>query len=301
MRGLWRAVWHIIKVLYRAGRRFSENDGTAMAGYLAYTAILSIFPFLIFATALTGLIVGEDRSEAAVAAMFEALPEHVAKTLQPAVSGVLRGDRGGLLTISALASLWVASNGIEALRTAFARAYEVSRNRNFFHNRLLAILMVFVGVAVFAALGVLIVLAPLILEITEELLQRPIPAGVGFARYGIGLGLIWAFLWVLHRILPARPMRAYRLWPGLLVSVAIWMAIATGFSLYLAYAPGYTVTYGTLAGIIITLLFLYLTGIALIFGAEVNAVVNAHLTRDIKAERKARLESKAKAKEAAAR
>ena len=70
-------------------------------------------------------------------------------------------------------------------------------------------------------------------------------------------------------------MRGLNLWPGILASVVIWGAAATGLSIYLAFAPSYTVTYGTLAGVIVTLLFFYLTGVALIFGAEVNAVVNA--------------------------
>jgi membrane protein len=66
-----------------------------------------------------------------------------------------------------------------------------------------------------------------------------------------------------------------RLWPGVLASVLIWSMAATGMSVYLAYAPSYAVTYGTLAGVIVTLLFFYLTGVALIFGAEVNAAINA--------------------------
>ena len=72
-------------------------------------------------------------------------------------------------------------------------------------------------------------------------------------------------------------MRGMRLWPGVAASVIINSAAATGLSVYLAYVPSYTITYGALSGVIVTLLFFYLTGVALIFGAQVNAVVNARL------------------------
>lgn len=271
------------RVLYRAALRFSVNDGAAMSGYLAYTALLALFPFLIFATAIAGRVVGAGGTEAAMAALFEALPAHVVQTLEPAVRQVLEREPPGLVTISALASIWVASNGVEALRTAFERAYEVSRLRAFLLRRLIAALMVLAGVLVFAALGVLIVLAPLILHLVEELSGVSMPAGVDASRYAAGLGLFWGFLWLQHRVLPSRPMGRYRLWPGVLASLVIWMAVATGFSIYLAHAPSYDLTYGTLAGVIVTLLFLYLTGVAMIYGAEVNAVINADLTQRIRA------------------
>lgn len=287
MRRAARPLYRSVRFLARAGWRFAMNDGAAMAGYMAYTALLAVFPFLIFATALAGQIIGEERSAEAMEAMFSVMPSHVAQTLEPAVKGVLRRHDGSLLTISAVASIWVASNGVEAIRTAFERAYEVERVRNYVLRRTIAVLMVFVGVAVFAALGFLIVLAPLLMGIGERVSGVPMPFSVDVTRYIFGFALIWGFLWLLHRVLPARPTGSYRLWPGVLISVIVWMAIATGFSVYLAYAPSYTVTYGTLAGVIITLLFLYLTGVALIYGAEVNALVNAEETARIKAERRA--------------
>jgi membrane protein len=75
-------------------------------------------------------------------------------------------------------------------------------------------------------------------------------------------------------VLPARSLGARRLWPGVLVTTFLWMAAAWAFSVYLSATPTYTVTYGTLAGVIITLMFFYLTGAVIIFGAEVNAAMH---------------------------
>ena len=82
------------------------------------------------------------------------------------------------------------------------------------------------------------------------------------------------FLLIMHRILPGRRLTGCRLWPGVLVTTVLWVAFASGFSIYLSFTPTYTVTYGTLAGVIITLMFFYLTGATIIFGAELNAALN---------------------------
>ena len=78
----------------------------------------------------------------------------------------------------------------------------------------------------------------------------------------------------MHRVLPGRRLKGCRLWPGVLVTTVLWVAMAFGFSIYLSFTPTYTVTYGTLAGVIITLMFFYFTGATIIYGAEVNAALN---------------------------
>jgi membrane protein len=107
----------------------------------------------------------------------------------------------------------------------------------------------------------------------ETFLTLKVPAAVGVARYALALSALSVFLFALHRVLPSRRMRGLSLWPGIFLTMALWMAAAIAFSVYLSYAPSYSVTYGGLAGAIITLLFFYITGAVIIFGAEVNAAV----------------------------
>lgn len=256
-------------------RRFNEDEGSVLAGYLAYSAMLSLLPFLVFATALAGFVVGPENSEAALDTLFSGVPEHVALTLEPVVLEVLGQRRGTVLTLSAIGAVWAASNGIEALRIGLDHAYDVADSRHIAINRLYAILLVLAGFVIFGLLAALIIVAPLAFQLVYAVLEIEIPTRVNLARYAVAFTILWLSLWLMHRVLPSRDMRGLVLWPGILASVVLWGAMALGMSVYLVYAPSYSLTYGALAGVILTLLFFYATGVALILGAQVNAVVNA--------------------------
>jgi membrane protein len=254
--------------------RFSRNDGSAMAGFIAFSGLLSLFPFLIFAATLTGILVGPDRSDTIIESLFDIAPEQLALTLAPVVQDVLSRQSGEVLTLSAVFAIWVASSAVEAFRIAFDRAYAVPDPRSFIHNRALAILLVFIGAVVAALLGVTILFMPLIQRFLEAHLQRAVPVTAQYVAYFIGVMVFVGFLVIMHRLLPGRVMKGWRLWPGVWITTVLWVAFASGFSLYLSYTPTYTVIYGTLAGVIITLMFFYLTGATIIYGAEVNAALN---------------------------
>lgn len=260
-------------VLREAAKSFDRDDGTALAGYISFSVLLSFFPFLIFATALAGMLVGPEEGRRMVEMLFELTPANIAEAIEPILRDVIEKDRGGVLTISAIGAVWVASSGVEAFRTAFDRAFDVRRPRNFIFRRLIAIAFVFTGAITFSILSVAVVFGPLLIQAAEAFLGVQTPAALGLARYALALGALIAFLFLLHRYLPSRRMRGIRIWPGIVVTVALWMAAATAFSVYLSYAPSYSVTYGGLAGVIVTLLFFYITGAVIIFGAELNAAV----------------------------
>ena len=280
-----RAVKRFFRVIWDAYLGFEVNDGWSMAGFIAFSGLLSLFPFLIFAATLIGILFGETRSESIIEALFEIAPEHVALTLAPVVEEVLEKRSSEILSLSALFAIWVASNAVEALRIAFDRAYQVPDPRGFFHNRALAIGMVFLGAIVAALLGVSIILSPLILQPgAGHHAHAPADRG-GHAQLRFrGAGL--------HRVrLRHAPGAAGTAagarrgsGPGVLMTTVLWVAFATAFSIYLSYTPSYTVTYGTLAGVIITLMFFYLTGATIIYGAEVNAALNRLEARERGAE-----------------
>ncbi len=275
-----RQVRRLLRVIWVAIDRFNRNDGSAMAGFIAFSGLLSLFPFLIFAATLTGIWVGSDRSDSIIEALFEIAPEHVALTLSPVVEDVLSRQSGEVLTVSALFAIWVASSAVEAFRIAFDRAYAVPDPRSFIENRALAILLVFIGAVVAALLGISILFSPLILRLLQQVLMVPVPEIAKYLTYGFGVLVFVGFLLMMHRMLPGRRVKGSRLWPGVVVSTFLWVTAASAFSTYLSFTPTYTVTYGTLAGVIITLMFFYITGAAIIFGAEVNAALNQMGTLD---------------------
>lgn len=263
-----RTLWDIA---HEALTRFDEDDGWAMSGYIAYAALLSIFPFLIFAMALAGRLIGPEDSAAVAHALFDLAPAHVAQTLEPVLSEVLDQRTGGFVTLSALVTIYLATNAVEAFRTAFDRAYDVSEPHGFLRRRLVALLFVVAAAVVFILLGSIIILAPLAVDLAVGWLIEEPPAILLRLRYLVGILFFSAFLFAVHLGLPSRRMPGRVLWPGVAVSTALWLVGAGMFSTYLSYAPSYSITYGALSGVIVTLLFFYLTGAMIIFGAEINA------------------------------
>ncbi|MEM7524515.1 MAG: YihY/virulence factor BrkB family protein [Pseudomonadota bacterium] len=278
-RTMVRRLWAAARVGRAAYTRFNRDDGAAMAGYIAYTVFLSLFPFAIFMSTLAGVLIGPDESALILDALFDLAPAHIAQTLEPVVTEVIGQSRGGLLTFSAVGALWIASSAVEAVRTAFDRAYDAPVVAGFFRRRAIAFAFVFLASLTFAALGVVVILAPLALSLAEEFFGFQRPFGADIVRYALGLAVFALFLMILNRWLPSAPPNWRSVIPGIMVSTILWIAGAVGFSIYLAYAPSYTITYGAFAGVIVTLLFFYLTGAAVIFGAEVNAALLAFRKR----------------------
>ncbi len=263
--------WRAVRLAYA---HFEADEGWTLAGYIAFASLLALFPFMIFAMSLASATVGPTELQALIDMLFELAPANVAGALAPVLRDVLGQDRGGLLTISAAGALWASSNGVEAFRVAFDRAYGAVETRSFLMRRLTGLGFVLLGAVTFALLGFLVVLAPLALRLVQTQLGIDAPVGLTAVRYGIALSAFALFLWLLHLILPSRPTWRIRLWPGILATIGLWLAAALAFSTYLSYAPSYSVTYGGLAGVIVSLLFFYLSGAVIIFGAELNAALN---------------------------
>ena len=272
---LWRWLRHKVwPFLLAVGNRFYEDEGWVLSGHLAFSGMMALIPFLIFATALTGYVIGPEGGQSVLAQLFLTVPDYVARTLEPVVVEVSSKSRGGLLTVSAFGAMWAASNGVEALRVGFDRAYDVEAYRHIAWSWLISIGVVLVGFLLFILLAVLFIAAPILFALIEAWSGTNIPREADLIRYGIGFSVLALSLWGTHWILPSRRMRGLKLWPGIVASLALWSAAASLFSLYLSYTPYYTVTYGTLAGVVIALLFMYFSGAIIILGAEINAIVN---------------------------
>ncbi len=265
-----RGAYRILRAAYT---RFAKDDGVAMAGYIAFSSLLAIFPFLIFSAALIGLLVGPEQNEQAVNTLFRVAPEHIARTLEPVLHEVMV-DRGqGVLTLSILVAIFLASNAVDAFRVAFDRAYDVAKPRGFLLRRLISLAFVFLGAVVAVIMAVSVVFTPLLFQLAERWLDMALPASMGALVFILGVTVFVLFLIALHRILPSRATKGRRIWPGIMVSLILWLLGAVAFSIYLSLVPTYAVTYGALTGVMVLAMFFYLTGVAIIFGAEVNAVL----------------------------
>jgi membrane protein len=271
----WRWLLGCVSVPHEATRCLVSHEGLEMSGYMAFTAILSLFPFLIFAVALAGFIGSAEGAEIVVTSLFTYAPAEVAAVLAPAVRSVVAERRGDLLTFGIVFALWSSSSGIEAFRVLLNRGYEVRETRPAWRLRLQSVVFVIVGALVLVTISVAIVLGPLIDRLVA-FLGGAEAVGEGIwvlIRYGAAIGITTVSLIALHAFLPNRHMRLCEIWQGTLLTVALLLAGAYGFSLYVENLPSYDLTYGSLGGMILTLLFFYISAIFFAFGAEINAAV----------------------------
>ena len=263
------------KIPYQASWRLvMEDEGLELSGYIAFTAFLSLFPFLIFLAALAGFLGDEDMADDFVEAMFRFMPEDVARTLAPAVGEVLGSRQGGLLTFGILATLWFASNGIEALRAGLNRAYNVREERPMWWLRLQSFALVVASGLVIFFLSAVIIIGPLVWRALGPAVNQALDTQLVFitARYAVAVVVLWVALMLFHQWLPNSRQAFRRILPGVCVTVVLWLVGAALFSWYIGNLANYSVLYGSLGGVAITLVFFYISAVIFIFGAEINAV-----------------------------
>ena len=262
----------VARPLIAAYNAMSDHGGFELAGHLSFTIILSIFPFLIFLAAVFGIFGDADTVQTIVAFLFEFAPDQVAVTLADPLYEMMRSRRGDLLTVGILGALWAASSGFEALRSVFNRAYGTPSHKSFLRRRAESAALVIILAAVLLVASTAIVLGPLVWDLLERVFRFELGSELvwDLARYGAAAILLFAFLIVMHRVLPDSPMSWHRLMPGVTFTLVAWLIISTGLSLYLASLGDYEATYGTLGGVVVSLLYFYGSALAVIYGAELN-------------------------------
>lgn len=273
--GRARRLRHWLALFGRAAKRMSDEDGFVTAGHLSFTALLALFPFLIFLTALASLLGTQDDLQRIVRLMFDSMPHEVAETLEPVVAEVVVGRRAGFLGFSVLMMLWASSSGIEAIRLAFSRAYRVTRFRPFWMRRLQTFFLVMLSILLVPAMSVLLVFGPILWNLVTYWVDLGIAYRLVWTvtRYVVAIAVLFVTLVVLHRWLPNRRQHVRDILPGVIFTVIALMVAATGFSYYLANFANYSVTYGSMASVVIALMFFYMTSVILVLGAYVNAVM----------------------------
>lgn len=264
------------RVVWDATERFVANDSWAIASHIALNGLMSLFPFLIVVTALAGLLGSKGYADEVTNILLEAWPEVVARPIAQEIHTVLTTFRTDLLTVGVLLSVYFASNGVEALRTALNRAYEARETRWWYLCRLESIAYVVVGAAALLAVAVLVVLGPLIWATAVRLVPWLAPFGwiVLFIRVAAASVVIAIALGVVHLFLPAGRRRFQDVLPGIIVTLVLWLVGGTLFGTYLAnFAQNYVNTYAGLASVMVALVFLYYSAAIFVWGGELNAAI----------------------------
>ncbi|MPT23713.1 MULTISPECIES: YihY/virulence factor BrkB family protein [Ancylobacter] len=261
----WDAFW-----------RFVEDDGWAIASHIALSALMSLFPFLIFVTALAAFFDFKNLAEETVQLMLEAWPSQVADPIGREIRNVLTQVRTDVLTIGVVLAIYFSSNGIESLRIGLNRAYGMREARAWYWLRLESIGYVVVGAAGLLALSFLVVLGPVLWLAAVRYVPALEPFGwvITFLRYAATSVILIVALVVAHMWLPAGRRTLSQVLPGILVTLALWLAAGAAFGRYLAeFAGNYVTTYAGLASVMIALVFLYTTASIFVYGGELNAAI----------------------------
>jgi membrane protein len=273
-----RKIVAVRRVLSDALGHFNDDDGWSMASHLALTALMALFPFLIFAATLASFLGADAFAETAVHLVFDTWPELIAEPIAREVVEVLTVQRTDLLTYGVLLAAFFASNGIEALRTSLNRAYRVTETRSFIFRRIQSLVFVLIATAGFLAISLLVVFEPLIRRATAELdWVAPYIGTTALWRLMIASTVIVLGLIAVHFWLPDGRRRFTEIVPGILFTLVGWLVGSTIFAAYLDRFPSYVATYAGLASIMIALVFLYIVSAIFILGGELNASISRYL------------------------
>ena len=267
----------IWRISLDAFERFNDNEGWAIASHIAMSALMALFPFLIFVTAMAASLFGShELADETARILLETWPDVIAEPIAAEIRNVMTGLSSDVLTFAVVIAIFFASSGIESLRIGLNRAYGVREERPWWLLRIESVAYVVVGAAALLALSFLVVLYPLMwasviryavwFERFGQLLE--------FVRLGAAALVLIVALLVAHWWLPTGRRKFRDILPGALVTMVLWLGAGMVFGRYLAsFAYTYVTYYAGLASVMAALVFLYLVAMIFIYGAELNAAV----------------------------
>ena len=255
---------------------FLEDDGWAIASYIALSTLMALFPFLILVTALAAYLGSRNLADEVANLLLETWPSEVAVPIAAEAHRVLTTARGDVLTASAVFSVYFASSGVESLRIGLNRAYDTVETRSWILLRLESIAYVLVGALALLALAFLVVLAPLLFATALKYAPwlAPLESTFTFVRFAVATSVITLALVLVHEWLPAGHRRFREIAPGIVATLVMWLAGGILFGRYLAeFASTYVTYYAGLASVMMALVFLYLTASIFMYGGELNSAL----------------------------
>lgn len=251
----------------------NEDNVFGGAAELAYYFLLALFPMFIFLISLVGFVEGLQ------AALFESLasvvPGDAMRLVRETLEDVVNNRSGGLLSFGLLGTLWAASSGVAAVIETLNRAYDVTEERSFIKQRITAIGLTIALTLLFIGGTALIMFG----DKFAEWLSLTLGLGSAFTvawhvlDYMLGLAMLFIAIQLVYYFGPNVKQEWKWVTPGAVVAVAIVIIGSLAFSLYLRYAPSYSATYGGLGAVIILMLWLYLLGLAILIGGEINSEI----------------------------
>lgn len=253
----------------------SRDDVFGRAAQLAYYLLFSIFPMLLFLAALLAFLPISGLMDSLLGYLSRVLPPEAFNMLSGTAVEVLQRQRPGLLSIGLAVTLWSSSSAVAALIGSLNVAYNVQEHRPWWKQRVLAIFLT-IGLAVFTIMA-------LALIFFGGSIGESIALVYGFgSSYHVFWNIAqWPLLIIfvlfgvdlIYYLAPNLPLRWRWITPGSVFAVICWIAISYGLRFYLGRFSNYNATYGSIGGVMVMMLWLYLTGLVILIGGEINSTL----------------------------
>jgi membrane protein len=263
------------ELLTRTAKETSADNGLGLAAQLAYYFFLALFPTFLALLALASFFPLHNLTDQVTNSLGRFAPPEILSLIREQMTNLSGGSHGGVLSFGFLAALWSSSAALVALIEALNRAYDIEEGRPWWKVRLTAICLT-IGLAVFAlAAFTLVVAGPELAEgvasrfglgpafaWTWKILQWPI----AFALVAFAIGLVYYFA-------PDAEQEWVWVSPGALLATALWLVGSLAFRFYVMNFTSYEESYGAIGGVMVLLLWFYMSGLAIIVGAELAAEI----------------------------
>ncbi len=262
--------------LLRLQREMAYDDAMGMAAQIAFYAMLGLFPFMIFLLSFISTFpLGEKLQPLLLTALEDQMPVEAAHYVTNIVMELIPQSNQGLLSFGLLAGLWGASMAVGALITTINRAYNIRPRRNIVTQKFLAIVLTLALSGIWLLAMTIILVGPQITQIAFE--------WVGIASetntFWTSLRLPMAFLLnlialsVLYYVAPEAKQRFCWILPGAFTSTLLWLLASSAFRVFLRNFGHYNKTYGSLATVVILMMWLWISGLLFLLGAEINSLM----------------------------
>jgi membrane protein len=272
-KGPKRSAFFVLKMTVR---EFQADGGTDLAAALTYYSVLAIFPGLLALLSLVGIF---GQADEAVDKIFEVLTPLVSSDVIDMIDGPLNAlassqSAGLALVIGVLGALWSASGYVGAFSRAMNRIYEVEEGRPFWRMRPMQLGLTVITVVLCAvALAILIVSGPVAESVGKSIgVGDDLVTVWGYAKWPVLAIIVMVLVALLYHATPNVDFVKFRVISvGAFVAILMWLVASIGFAYYVANFSSYNKTYGSIAGVIVALLWLWITNLALLFGGELDA------------------------------
>ncbi|MGV3682392.1 MAG: YihY/virulence factor BrkB family protein [Acidovorax sp.] len=265
----------VVGVFVLAVRNYILHQSANQAGSLAFSSVLAMFPLLILLSAAAGFFGQPGEAAALAERVMGYAPQVVRDAMQPVIHQVLAQRNEALLTVGLVVTLWTGSSGMQAIRSALNRSYGIARGMPFWKARIkVTVFTVIVGLGMLLVFSSVIIMPRIWQFVVSSVAEgQEVVWLYDSVRYGAAYVTLVLLYALLYGWLPDIPQRLGTVLPGALVGAALWVAAAATLSYSLRTAGKLVLIYGSFAGVVATLVFLYISATTLIFGAEINAVL----------------------------